>query len=72
MHLALNLGTSYKTGLFVVLHDFMFDRIMCFSENYGQGTPCDFYHTVRESHSRSFLVNAHISIIENKKIKDKK
>ena len=29
MHLTLNLGTSYKTGLFVVLYDFVFDIIMC-------------------------------------------
>ena len=29
MHLTLNLGTSYKTGFFVVFYDFMFDRIMC-------------------------------------------
>ena len=29
MHLTLNLGTSYKTGLLTRFRDFMFDRIMC-------------------------------------------
>ena len=29
MHLTLNLGNSYKNGLFFVSYDFMFDRIMC-------------------------------------------
>ena len=29
MHLTLILDTLYKTDLFVVLYDFMFDRIIC-------------------------------------------
>ena len=31
MHLALNLVTSCKTGLFVISYDFMFDRNICVS-----------------------------------------